>query len=260
METTTPTTPQRNRLLIAGATIGAVALFVAAVGVWWFLQDDAPSEVSLAVATESVETDGADDSGDAAGQNTTATSDADVTGTWTIDTDTGDFDYESATGSFVGFRIDEELRSIGSTTAVGRTAAITGTIGIDGTTLVEAAFEIDLTTITTETTNRDDNVQDALETGDFPTATFALTQPIELGDAAVAGEPVTTKATGDLTLHGVTQSVEFDLEAQLVDGTIVVVGSTDIVFADYGVEVPDGGPVISVDDFGILELQLLFIR
>lgn len=181
----------------------------------------------------------------------------DVSGTWNVDTGSGEFDYEDATGSFVGFRITEELRSIGNTTAVGRTGDITGSMVIDGTTLTAAAFEIDLTTVTTNDSMRDDTVQDALETGQFPVASFELTTPIDLGD--VSG-PISVVATGDLTIHGVTRSTTFDIEAQLLSDTVVVVGSTEIVFADSGVDVPDGGPVISVDDFGVIEFQLLFVR
>ncbi len=280
MKTTEPAASpdsSRGRLLPSVLAVAAVGVLAAGAGIWWFLKADAPAEVSLDTAvavldeaeTGSTETNGADtgstdtDSAADTGAEATSSGDAtsgDVTGTWTVDTDTGEFTYESATGSFVGFRIEEELNGIGSTTAVGRTDAISGDLTIDGTTVTAASFEIDLTTITTETTNRDDNVQDALETGQFPTATFTLAEPIELGEGAVAGDPVATTATGEMLIHGVTQTVVFDLEAQLVDDTIVVVGSTDITFSDYGVEVPTGGPVISVDDFGVLELQLLFTR
>ena len=40
----------------------------------------------------------------------------------------------------------------------------------------------------------------------------------------------------------------------------VVVGSLEITFADYGVTVPQAPVVVSVDDFGIVEMQLLFTR
>lgn len=279
MTTTKSPSPLQRRPLQAVLAIGILGFLLAAVGVWWFLRDDAPAEVSLDAAAESVETadsaetaesaetaDSAETGTDTEAEPTegdataTGAADADVTGAWTVDTETGEFDYESATGSFVGFRIEEELNSVGSTTAVGRTGDIVGTITIDGTTVTEVEMEIDLTTITTETSNRDDNVQDALETGSFPTATFSLTEPIELGDAATSGEPVATTASGNFTIHGVTQPVVFDLDAQLIDETIVVVGSTDMVFSDYDIDVPSGGPVISVDDFGLLELQLLFTR
>lgn len=261
MTSTETPSPLQRRPLQAILAVGVLGLLLAAVGVWWFLRDDAPAEVSLDAAAESVETAESVDA-EPTDEDATATAadGTDVSGTWTVDTQTGEFDYESATGSFVGFRIEEELTSVGSTTAVGRTGDIAGAVTIDGTSVVDAEMEIDLTTITTETSNRDDNVQDALETGSFPTATFSLTEPIELGDAATTGEPVATTATGNFTIHGVTQPVVFELDAQLIDDTIVVVASTEIVFSDYGIDVPDGGPVISVDDFGLLELQLLLTR
>ena len=44
-----------------------------------------------------------------------------IAGTWTVDTSIGEFSFEDSTGTFVGFRVQEELCGIGSTTAVGRT-------------------------------------------------------------------------------------------------------------------------------------------
>ena len=112
--------------------------------------------------------------------------------------------------------------------------------------------------IVTNDSRRDDRVQDALETGEFPTATFTLTQPIDLGDAVNTGAPVSIEATGDLTVHGVTTPVTIPLEAQLVDGTIVVVGSLDIALSTYGVEAPSAPIVVSVSDDAVMELQLFF--
>lgn len=86
-----------------------------------------------------------------------------------------------------------------------------------------------------------------------------LSSPVDLGDDPSSGS-LAVDATGELTIHGVTNTITMALEAQLVDDTIVVVGSTDMTFSDYGVEVPNGGPVISVDDFGVVELQVLFRR
>ena len=183
---------------------------------------------------------------------------ADVSGTWAVDTSVGTFDYENSTGTFVGFRVEEELSGIGSTTAVGRTPDVSGTITIDGTTLTAATIEADMTPITTNDSRRDDRVQDALETSAYPTATFVLTEPIELGDAVTSGEAVTVTAVGELTIHGVTTTVSLPLEAQLVDGTIVVVGSLDVTFSDYGVSVPSAPILVSADDHGIVELQLFF--
>ena len=181
-----------------------------------------------------------------------------VSGTWAVNTSIGEFSFENSTGTFVGFRVQEELSSIGSATAVGRTPTVTGTITFDGTTLAAATIEADMSEIVTNDSRRDDRVQDALETGEFPTATFTLTQPIDLGDAVNTGAPVSIEATGDLTVHGVTTPVTIPLEAQLVDGTIVVVGSLDIALSTYGVEAPSAPIVVSVSDDAVMELQLFF--
>ena len=70
------------------------------------------------------------------------------------------------------------------------------------------------------------------------TATFVITESAEFGDGLLDGAIVMTTVIGDLTINGVTNSVEMPVEAQLVDGSVLVVGSIDVVFADYGVEVP----------------------
>jgi polyisoprenoid-binding protein YceI len=266
----------RRKLLIAAAILVPVGAGGAGAA-WWYLKDDAPPAVDLETAVQQV-ADAADDTTTTADETTTtegatastgaatttdttattAAASADgVSGTWTVDTETGDFDYETSTGTFAGFRIEEELASIGSTTAVGRTGDVSGSITIDGTTLTAATFEVDMTTITTNDDRRNDKVQDALETGTFPTATFTLTEPIDLGEAAASGEAVAVTAVGELTIHGVTQTVSFPIEAQLVEGTVVVVGSLDLTFSDYDVAVPESQIVVSVEDHGILEIQLL---
>ncbi len=65
-----------------------------------------------------------------------------------------------------------------------------------------------------------------------------------------------TEATGDLTIHGVTRSVTVPIEGQLVGDTVVVVGRLEILFADYDIEKPSAGIVLSVDDLGEMEFQL----
>ncbi len=238
-----------------GIAAAVVIAALVAAGAFWFLRDDAPDEVDLETAVGSV----AESATTAAGDDPAAV-DGDISGTWSVDDRTGGFDFESATGTFAGIRINEELASIGSTQAVGRTGDVAGTVVIDGTTVTAADVEVDMTTITTNESRRDDKVQQALDTGEFPTATFALTEPIELGPGAASGESVQVIATGDLTIHGVTRSLEIPLEAQLVDGTVVVVGSAEILFSDYGVQVPASPVVLSVSDIGTLELQLLLTR
>jgi polyisoprenoid-binding protein YceI len=238
-------------------TLAAIAVVVLAGGafLWWFLKDDAPDEVDLGAAVDAVE--------DGDGTSTTGGSGeaTGIEGTWSVDGDSGTFDFtDTASGTFVGFRVDEELSGIGAATAVGRTPEVTGEITIEGTELTEATFEADMTAITTNESRRDDRVQSALDTGAFPTATFVLTEPVDLGAAAADGEAISVTATGELTIKGQTRTVSIPLEAQLTGDTVVVVGSMDIVFADYGVEVPTAPVVVSAEDNGVLEVQLLFTQ
>lgn len=282
--TATATPPSQRPMRGAARKRLRVVLFLAALlfaagaaFVWWFLRDDAPDEVSISAAAaqviESAQSARASSTGTApvapaAGASTAAAATAttaaatagDVSGTWNVDTTIGDFNYEDSTGTFVGFRIAEELQGIGSTEAVGRTPTVSGTITIDDTTLTKVTVEADMSAITTNDSRRDDKVWQALETSTYPTGTFVLTEPVDLGAAATTGEPVQVQATGELTIHGVTQTVTIPLEAQLVGDTIAVVGQLDVVFADYSVTVPTAPIVLSVDDQGVVELQLFFTR
>ena len=58
--------------------------------------------------------------------------------------------------------------------------------------------------------------------------------------------------------HGVTKSVEIPLQAKLSGNVIVVTGSLEVAFADYGIQAPNSFAVLSVEDHGTMELQLLF--
>jgi len=137
---------------------------------------------------------------------------------------------------------------------------VSGSIEIEGTTLTSAEVVADLTSIVSDQTRREDAIQQALGTGSNPEATFALTESIDLGEDAASGEVVDAVATGELTVNGVTNTVENPLQAQLVDGMILVTGSMEVLFADYSVTAPSAPVVISVEDNGILEFQLWLSR
>lgn len=262
----------RKRLWIAIAGVVLIALVVGAA-LFWYFNRTVPEEVSLEGAVAGVTTTVAADAEEtttsvAAESTTTAAAEEETTvpgvggveGTWVVDTSIGEFSFEESTASFAGFRVNEELTGVGSAVAVGRTPLVAGTIVINGTTLEEAVIEADLTGIVTNESRRDRRVQSAMGTSEFPVAAFVLTEPVELGSAAAGGEAVQVEAAGDLTIKGVTQPVVIPIEAQLVDDLIVVVGSIDLVFADFNVEVPSAPVVLSADDHGIMEMQLLFGR
>jgi len=192
----------------------------------------------------------------------TATTAADATATTAAPTGSGDTtidgSWEVADGSTAGYRATEVL--LGQTNeAAGRTEDVTGTLEIDGTSATATSLEVDLTTLSSDEDIRDGQVQSRiLETSQFPTATFELTEPIDLGDAADL-EEILVEATGDLTAHGVTQSVIVDLSARRNGDAIEVTGNIPVTWADYDINDPSGGPA-QVEDSGEIEFALSFSK
>ena len=159
--------------------------------------------------------------------------------------------------SQVGYRVQEVLFGV-DTTAVGRTNQVQGTLTVDGTQVTGVDFTVDEASIKSDESRRDSQFRGRVMSADqFPTATFTLTQPIELGAAPSDGAAVSTKATGDLTLRGVTNSVTFDVTAKQENGLIGVQGSIPVVFADYQIANPSNGGV-QTEDHGEVEFVLVF--
>ena len=159
--------------------------------------------------------------------------------------------------SELGYRVKEVLFGV-DTDAVGRTNQITGSLTIAGTAVTDAEFVVDVASIKSDESRRDGQFAGRImSTDEFPTATFTLTEPIELGTDATEGVDVATTATGELTLRGVTNPVTFELTAKLENGKIGVLGSIPVVFADYDIANPSFGGVTTEDD-GSLEFVLVF--
>ena len=246
---TTTSRPSRRPLL--GVVLIVVVAVVGGAGLWYvFSQPSGPAPVSLGSLPPATVSP--------AGTSGPAPSADPVEGVWTTDPTASS---TSGPASFVGYRVREELANIGATEAVGRTADVSGSLTIEGTTISKVEITEDLTTLQSSSDNRDRQLgRQALETATFPTATFVLTTPIELGSEPVQGQVIETTATGDLTLHGVTKSVQVPLQARLEGNTIVVAGSLRIAFADFGIAKPQAMLVLSVEDAAVMELLIHFTR
>jgi polyisoprenoid-binding protein YceI len=182
-----------------------------------------------------------------------------IDGAWKVDTSIGSL--SDFSDSFVGYRVQEQLASIGGNVAVGRTPAVSGNMTIAGTTVTDATIQADLTGLQSDDPRRDGQLsRQGIQTGQYPTATFKLTAPIELGSVPADGQEVSVTATGQLTLHGQTRDVQIPLRAKLSGSVIVVTGSIPITFADYGIQKPSSFAVVSIADQGTMELQLFFTK
>ncbi|MGH9275148.1 MAG: YceI family protein [Acidimicrobiales bacterium] len=231
--------------------IPVVALLALVGGPWVYInliREDAPARLTLDDATTTTAGDGAADTTTTSSTDATGTQAAGIEGTWAV-----------TTGSQAGYRVQEVLFGQ-EAEAVGRTTGVTGTLAITGTTVTSTEVVVDMTTVTSSESRRDGQFQGRImDTATYPTATFTLIEPIELGSVPADGEVVTHTVTGDLTLRGVTRSVTFELSARRNGATIEANGTIAISFDDF--EIPDasGGPA-SVGRDGELELLLVFTR
>jgi polyisoprenoid-binding protein YceI len=251
----------------AGGLVLAVILFFGAILLYAKVLNDSPDEFSAADIDARLEAEAADDTTPALPVATSvgtsvatpvATSVAtSVVTSVTPGATTSGTTWAATEQSEVGYRVKEVLFGV-DTTAVGRSNQVTGSLTIDGNTVTSTDFSVDVATITSDEGRRDNQFRGRIMSADeFPTATFSLTEPIELGVEATDGAAVTTNATGELTLRGVTQPVTFEITAKMENGLIGVQGSIPVVFADYGIANPSTGGV-TTEDNGLVEFVLVF--
>jgi len=178
--------------------------------------------------------------------SSTPTPDVGITGTWLATSE-----------STVGYRVKEVLGGV-DTEGVGRTNQVNGSLTIQDTTLLSTVFEIDVASIKSDSSKRDSQFSgNIMDTATYPTATFRLLTPIELGSIPADDQNITATAQGELTMHGVTQPVSFEVTAKIANGIIGVLGSIDITFADYGIANPSNA-FVTTGDTGLLEFVLAF--
>jgi polyisoprenoid-binding protein YceI len=139
--------------------------------------------------------------------------------------------------------------------AYGRFNEPTGSVTVDNEDPSKSVFEFSVQVDKVDTANpkRDAHLKspDFFNAKQFPTIDFKSTKVAKKGDNQF-------ELTGDLTLHGVTKSVTFDLQAQRLDATTIeVLGEIPIHFPDYDIANPSGGPA-QVGDDGTLEFLVRF--
>lgn len=164
-----------------------------------------------------------------------------------------------ATGSLAGYRVRETLFGQ-SNIAVGRTSAITGSLTVSGSKVTRGSFSVSVATIKSDRSPRDDSFKvRIMDVADYPTATFVLTQPIDLTSIPAGAVQRTVTVAGSLTLHGVTRPVSLPVTVTLSGSTVNTTGSISITFAAYGIPNPSNA-IAQTQDSGALEFSLNFVR
>jgi polyisoprenoid-binding protein YceI len=181
-----------------------------------------------------------------------------LAGDWTLVTN----------ASTAGYRVRERLAQLDADSdAVGRsTTGVTGTATVvasgDSVKVTAGTITVDTTTIASDRSQRDNRLRtEGLQTDSFPTASFKLTSPVDVPTAALTGAVVDVTLHGDLTLHGVTKTVDIPAKAQVSNGQIQIQGSITFPLSDYSITAPNiGGFIVSIADQGTLEFLVTFSK
>ena len=234
----------RNLLMAAAAVVVLAGVAVGGYGLWYlFLSPAGPAAVASSAPVFPA--------------GTGVPAPVAMDGSWTVNVSLGSMSDYSA--SWAGYRVKEQLVGVGAHTAVGRTPNVTGSMTLRGAVVENVQITADLTTLSSGDSNRDNQLRrQAINTDQFPPATFKTTRPLDLVDLPTDGTTVALTTTGDFTLHGVTKTVDISLQAVRRGGIIAVTGTLPVTFADYGFQGPNSFSVLSVDDHGSMELHLLF--
>ena len=169
---------------------------------------------------------------------------------------------EVTTGTRARYKVREQLAGINfPSDAVGTTEAVTGTIVINPDGSIDAAqskLTVDLKTLTSDQQMRDGYIQNrTLETAKFPTIEFVprravgLPAPLPAGMQAQAG----FQLIGDMTLHGVTKEVTWNVVATFGNELVGGRATTSIDYATFNMTKPSLARLVSVEDKIELEIE-----
>lgn len=163
------------------------------------------------------------------------------------------------------YRVREQLAALQfPSDAVGRTKAISGTVAFaaDGSIVSSASkLTVDLTTLQSNEQRRDNFIKsNTLEVSRYPTAEFVPREARGLPWPLPASGEATFQLVGDMTIHGTTRPVTWDVTAKFAGDQVTGTATTSFKFGDFNMQVPRVAVVLSVEDNIRLEVDFTFAR
>jgi polyisoprenoid-binding protein YceI len=148
--------------------------------------------------------------------------------------------------------------------AVGTSSNVSGTIVLaeDGSIdPSQSQIKVDLSQLTSDESRRDNFIKgNTLQTSKFPMATFTPRSAEGLPSPLPTDGTATFQLSGDLTVHGVTKPVTWQVTAQFTPANVSGNATTDVNISDFGMTPPKAGPVLSIQDGLTLELNFTAAR
>lgn len=165
--------------------------------------------------------------------------------------------------SQVQFTIDEVLRG-SPNTVTGVNNQVVGEVQVDPANPANTQIgpiQIDAAGFVTDEDRRNNAIRRfILQTSRYPQIVFSPTGVSGLPESANVGDRFDFQVTGDLTVLDRTNSVTFDLTADVVsDNEIQVSGTATIQRSDFGLSIPSIPFVASVDEALGLEADLIIL-
>ena len=175
---------------------------------------------------------------------------------------------EVTEGSKASYRAREQLAGINfPSDAAGATNAVTGTlvIGLDGAiNSAQSKLTVDLRTLKSDQDQRDGFIKGnrVLDTDKFPMAEFVPRRAVGLPWPFPATPPAQAgfQLVGDMTIHGTTSEVTWNIIATFRDEQVAGRANTEFTFAKFGIPKPQLARLLSVDDTIKLEMELRLKR
>ncbi|MEE2061390.1 YceI family protein [Rhodococcus artemisiae] len=154
-----------------------------------------------------------------------------------------------------GYTVHEILRGA-DVTVVGSTDQVSGTATIDDQSLIAAEVTVRVDGIATDSSQRDGQFRGmVMDTANHPTATFTLTEPVDLSSLPTDGTLTTVPATGLLTLRGEERPVTVEVDVLRSGESIVASGSIPTTWSDWGIQPPNLG-FVAVDEAGSVDFLI----
>lgn len=146
--------------------------------------------------------------------------------------------------------------------AVGKTRGVKGmiVIGQDGKIdKAQSKITVDVNSLATDQPMRDGFIKrSTLETDKFPTAEFVPTEVKGLPTPLPKSGAVNFQIIGDMTVHGTTKPITWDVTGTVDGGTFKGTGKTAVKFADFNMNAPKVPRVLSLEDNIRLEIDTTF--
>jgi polyisoprenoid-binding protein YceI len=169
---------------------------------------------------------------------------------------------EITEGTKARYKVREQLAGISfPSDAVGTTESVTGLLILnpDGSfDATQSKLTVDLRTLKSDQQMRDGYIQkNTLESDKFPTIEFVprravgLPVPLPAGMQAQAG----FQLVGDMTLHGVTREVTWNVVATFGNDLVAGRATTTLLFPTFNLAKPSLARIMSVDDKIELEIE-----